>query len=185
MKLVVYGSFNCPYSLLASMRVDHLGELGVADVEWRAVVHDPDVPIQGEPVLGELAALFDRELEEIRGLLRGEETYEATPPAVQPNTTLAVAGFSATTGGDADRLRARLFDALWVRHLDIGDAHVLRGLDCPVPTLSPAAEQWRSEWLGFDRPVVPMLVLPSGTVSRGLGALKRLADFGLDDATTQ
>jgi len=185
MKLVVYGSFNCPYSLLASIRVDHLGELGVADVEWRAVVHDPDVPIQGEPVLGELAALFDRELEEIRGLLRGEETYEATPPAVQPNTTLAVAGFSAMTGDDADRLRARLFDALWVRHLDIGDAHVLRGLDCPVPTLSSAAEQWRSEWLGFDRPVVPMLVLPSGTVSRGLGALKRLADFGLDGATTQ
>jgi len=185
MELVVYGSFNCPYSLLASMRVDRLGELGVADVEWRAVVHDPDIPIQGEPVLGELAALFDRELEEIRGLLRGEETYEATPPAVQPNTTLAVAGFSAMTGDDADRLRARLFDALWVRHLDIGDAHVLRGLVCPVPTLSPTAEQWRSEWLGFDRPVVPMLVLPSGTMSRGLGALKRLADFGLDGATTQ
>jgi 2-hydroxychromene-2-carboxylate isomerase len=185
MKLVVYGSFNCPYSLLASMRVDHLGELGVADVEWRAVVHDPDVPIQGEPVLGELAALFDRELEEIRGLLCGEETYEATPPAVQPNTTLAVAGFSAMTGDDADRLRARLFDALWVRHLDIGDAHVLRGLDCPAPPLTPTAEQWRSEWLAFDRPVVPMLVLPSGTVSRGLGALKRLADFGFDGTTTR
>jgi len=185
MKLVVYGSFNCPYSLLASMRVDHLGELGVADVEWRAVVHDPDIPIQGEPVLGELAALFDREIEEIRGLLRGEETYEATPPHVQPNTTLAVAGFSVMTGDGADRLRARFFDALWVRHLDIGDAHVLRGLDCPAPPLAPVAEQWCSEWLGLDRPVVPMLVLPSGTVSRGLGALKRLADFGLDGATTQ
>ena len=126
MKLVVYGSFNCPYSLLASMREDHLGELGVADVEWRAVVHDPDVPIHGEPVLGELAALFDRELEEIRSLLRGEETFLATPPAVQPNTTLAVAGFPAMTGDNADRLRTRLFDAFWVRHLDIGDALLLR-----------------------------------------------------------
>jgi hypothetical protein len=28
-------------------------------------------------------------------------------------------------------------------------------------------------------------VLPSGIVSRGLGALKRLADFGLDGATAQ
>jgi predicted DsbA family dithiol-disulfide isomerase len=180
MTLVVYGSFNCPYSLLASMRVDRLRESGVADVEWRAVVHDPDVPKQGVRVLGDLAELFDRELDEIRGLLRGEEAYEATPPAVQPNTTLAVAGFSATAGDDADRLRARLFDALWVQDLDIGDAHVLRGLGCPVPPLSPAAEQWRSEWLGFDRPV-----LPSGIVSRGLGALKRLADFGLDGATAQ
>ena len=185
MKLVVYGSFNCPYSLLASRRVDRLVELGVTDVEWRAVVHDPDVPIQGVPVVGELAALFDRELEEIRTLLRNGETYEASSPTVQPNTTLAVAGFSAMTGHGADRLRARLFDALWMRDLDIGDAHVLRGLDCPAPPLTPTAEQWRSEWLGFDRSLVPMLVLPDGTVSRGLGALKRLADFAFGGATTQ
>ena len=185
MKLVVYGSFNCPYSLLASRRVDRLVELGVTDVEWRAVVHDPDVPIQGVPVVGELATLFDREFEEIRGLLRNGESYEATPPTVQPNTTLAVAGFSTMTGGDANRLRAQLFDALWVQGLDIGDANVLRELGCPAPPLSPAAEQWRSEWLGFDRSLVPMLVLPNGTVSRGLGALKRLADFGFDGTTTR
>jgi hypothetical protein len=89
------------------------------------------------------------------------------------------------TGDGADRLRARLFDALWVRDLDIGDAIVLRGLDCPAPALTPTAEQWRSEWLGFDRPVVPMLVLTDGTVSRGLGALKRLADFAFGGTTTQ
>ena len=29
MKLVVYGSFNCPYSLLASMRVDQIGRAHV------------------------------------------------------------------------------------------------------------------------------------------------------------
>ena len=87
MKLVVYGSFNCPYSLLASRRADRLIELGIADVEWRAVVHEPDIALQGEPVVGEMAALFDRELEEIRGLLRSGETYEARPPTVQPNTT--------------------------------------------------------------------------------------------------
>ena len=39
MKLTVYGSFNCPYSFLASLRVERLCGLGVADVEWRAVVH--------------------------------------------------------------------------------------------------------------------------------------------------
>lgn len=34
MKLVVYGSFNCPYSFLASRRVDRLIDLGAAEVEW-------------------------------------------------------------------------------------------------------------------------------------------------------
>src|ERR1035441_9133235 len=97
MKLVVYGSFSCPYSLLASMRVDRLGELGVADVKWRAVVHDPDVPMQGEPVLGELAALFDRELEEIRGLLSGEETYEATTPIDFEPDSLTRSGCGTST----------------------------------------------------------------------------------------
>jgi hypothetical protein len=29
--------------------------------------------------------------------------------------------------------------------------------------------------------MVPMVVLPEGTVSRGLGALKRLADLGADN----
>lgn len=36
---------------------------------------------------------------------------------------------------------------------------------------------WRDEWLSFDRRVVPMLVLPDGYVSRGLGVLGRLADL--------
>jgi hypothetical protein len=66
MKLTVYGSFNCPYSFLANLRVERLSSLGVADVEWPAVGHDPDVPPGGLPVVGELAGMFDRELDEIR-----------------------------------------------------------------------------------------------------------------------
>jgi 2-hydroxychromene-2-carboxylate isomerase len=179
MRLEVYGSFNCPYSLLASRRVDRLLELGVADAEWRAVVHDPDIALEGELVVGELAALLDRELAEIRDLLRSGETYDVKIPLVQPNTTLAVAGFCTTTGNTANRVRAKLFDALWVQGVDIGDAHVLRELGVPTTAPSCIAEKWRTEWVNFDRPLVPMLVLPDGTVSRGLGALKRLADFAL------
>jgi predicted DsbA family dithiol-disulfide isomerase len=185
MRLVVYGSFNCPYSLLANRRVDRLIGLGVVDVEWRAVVHDPDIPLQGEPVIGEVAALLDREFAEIRDLLRSGETYEVRMPIVQPNTTLAVAGFSATTSNTVNRLRVKLFDALWVQGFDISDAYVLRELGIPTPPPSAIEEQWRNEWLGFDRPLVPLLVLPDGTVSRGLGALKRLADFALDGAPVQ
>jgi hypothetical protein len=33
--------------------------------------------------------------------------------------------------------------------------------------------------------MVPMVVLPEGTVSRGLGALKRLADLGVDGGASR
>jgi 2-hydroxychromene-2-carboxylate isomerase len=41
MKFTVFGSFNCPYSFLASPRVERLSCLGVADVDWRAVCARP------------------------------------------------------------------------------------------------------------------------------------------------
>jgi hypothetical protein len=80
MKLTVYGSFN----FLAQLRVERLSSLGVADVEWRTAVHNPDVPSGGLPVVGELAGMFDRELDEIRGLLRVDESYPARRPMVPP-----------------------------------------------------------------------------------------------------
>ena len=180
MRLIVYGSFNCPYSFLASRRVDRLAALGAADVEWRAVVHDPGVPRTGLPVSGDLAEMLDRELDQIGGLLRSGESYPAKRPALQPNTTLAVAGYSATAGGDAARIRAVLFDAFWVKGLDIGDPAVLRELGCAAAPPTATMDRWSSDWLGLDRPMVPMVVLTDGTVSRGLGALKRLADLSPD-----
>lgn len=37
------------------------------------------------------------------------------------------------------------------------------------------AEEWRAAWQAATDPIVPVLVLPDGYVSRGLGALARLA----------
>ena len=37
--LVVYGDFNCPFSALASARVEYLERHGFAAVDWRAVEH--------------------------------------------------------------------------------------------------------------------------------------------------
>jgi hypothetical protein len=39
------------------------------------------------------------------------------------------------------------------------------------------AHRWQLEWMAFEKRMVPLLVLPDGYVSRGLGALKRLADM--------
>ena len=44
------------------------------------------------------------------------------------------------------------------------------------PDESTAAE-WQDEWLALPRPIVPVMVIPDGYVSRGLGALARLAQL--------
>jgi predicted DsbA family dithiol-disulfide isomerase len=179
MRLVVYGDFNCPYSCLASSRIDVLAQRGLADVEWRAVEHDPDIPAPSEPVHGELAAMLDREVGEVRGLLRPGEDFSIRRPSFHPNTAAAIAAFAAAPSGDQHELRRHLFAALWSDDRDIGEPAVVREL-AGTSTGADAerrVEGWRSEWLRLERRVVPMLVLPDGYVSRGLGALARLADL--------
>lgn len=178
MALILYGSFNCPYSYLASLRADRLVQLGKAEgVDWRAVVHDPDVPAGGKPVSGELADMFDRELDEIRGLLLPDEPFPARRPEVQPNTTSAVAGYASTEGDRADGIRQSLFSAFWEKGEDIGDTAVLERMGCPAAAPGERMREWAAEWKGTDRPMVPMMLLADGQVSRGLGALARLAEM--------
>ncbi len=49
MSYVVYGDFNCPYSYLASLRVDEVVRRGAGGIEWRAVEHDPRLAVTGTP----------------------------------------------------------------------------------------------------------------------------------------
>lgn len=46
-------------------------------------------------------------------------------------------------------------------------------------------QQWRDTWLAFERPTVPMMVLPDSTVSRGLGSLERLAGFAVTETDSR
>jgi 2-hydroxychromene-2-carboxylate isomerase len=174
--LIVYGDFNCPYSCLASFRVDALLARGIADVEWRAIEHDPTIPAPSRPVEGELAEMLQREVNEVHGLTRAYEDVPIVVPPIQPNTALAVAAFAAVANDRSRAVRRQLFEALWIRGRDIGDPRVVREIvDDDPATISTLAASWRSAWSELDRRLVPMLVLPDGTVSRGLGALKRLA----------
>jgi 2-hydroxychromene-2-carboxylate isomerase len=177
MHLVIFGSFNCPYSFLASLRVDRLRATGAAQVEWRAVVHEPDVAAEGTPVNGELAEMFDREIDEIRGLLEPGESYPARRPPVQPNTTAAVAGFCVLEDDRADALRVRLFEEYWVNGADIGNPGALDRLGCPSAAPGAKMQAWQTEWSDMERAVVPTMVLPNGKLSRGMGALIRLGDM--------
>jgi len=58
--------------------------------------------------------------------------------------TSAEVGFPALTGANADRLRAELLDALWVRGLDTSEESTLHELRCPPSSPSNTTDRWRS-----------------------------------------
>lgn len=180
MRLVLYGDFNCPYSYLASVRADVLAAAGVATIDWRAVEHDPEITVPTAPPDDDLALMLQREVDEVRGLLREGERLTIRVPPFQPNTAAACSLLAAATGADAHLLRRRIFEALWAHRVDIGTPELLADVtDHASPSADGEARvrRWRQEWHAVERPVVPMLVLPDGYLSRGLGALARLADL--------
>jgi DSBA-like thioredoxin domain-containing protein len=168
--LVVYGDFNCPYSALASARVDVLLGTGDHEIEWRAVQHDADMPEAGLAMEGEARAELEREVEEVLGLLRDGESFALTVPDVRPNTARASRAYAAKPQPD---IRRRLFAWAWGTGEGPED----------LPEDADEAARWQRTWDAFEKKMVPMLVLPDGYVSRGLGALKRLADM-IDDTRT-
>ena len=176
LELIVYGDFNCPFSALASARAGRLERLGRASVDWRAVEHAPDIALAGSDVAGESRIALERELDQIRGLLIEGESDRLTLPTVQPNTNLATAAYASAPAAERPTIRARLFAAHWIDGADLADSDTLARLGVPRTDRSTAA-RWRDDWLALGESVVPVMVLPDGDVSRGLGALARLAQF--------
>lgn len=58
----------------------------MAEVEWRAVEHDQSIPVPSEPVAGALEEVLDREVAEVRGLVRPDEaSFSLRRPTLHPN----------------------------------------------------------------------------------------------------
>lgn len=180
-ELIVYGDFNCPFSALASIRAGNLERLGSARVDWRAVEHAPEIPPTGNDVIGELRSELQRELDQIRSLLTTEESDRLALPTVQSNTEWATAAYAAAPASDRPTLRARLFAAYWREGADLADTTTLARLGASR-TDERTAARWRHEWLALTKPIVPVMILPDGHVSRGLGALARLARLATSDS---
>jgi predicted DsbA family dithiol-disulfide isomerase len=175
--LVVYGDFNCPYSYLASARADVLRSQSRADVEWRAVEHDPAIPRPSRPVDAELASTLGREVEEIRALLRPDERLPIAVPRVHANTASAIETFGATPIRARHELRRRLFAAYWSEAADIGDPSLVSAIAGAFDArASTDTRAWHRAWTSFDEPMVPMLILPSGEALPGIRALAWLGD---------
>lgn len=183
--MVVYGDFNCPYSYLASMRVDSLTERGVA-VQWRAVEHDRSLPRGGTPTEPERARWL-RELDDVAKLAIAGEHPAVAVADMTSNTEAAVAAFAGARTPQLGRLvRARLFEAIWVEHRNLSDpAEVARVLadvgpmarvsQAPSPAGHALVRTWRAEWLSLSQGVVPTMLDADGAVLPGLDALARLA----------
>lgn len=139
MSLIVYADFNCPYSFLASRRVDALQAAGL-DVDWRAVEHDPSIAFTGIRLDDAGRADVERELEQVRALLIPGEEYPAQACGVMPSTRAAVVAYAEAVGaGVADDVRRLLYDAYWLEGRDIGSPEVLR------PMLAPAILRGHSD----------------------------------------
>lgn len=177
-RLVIYGDFNCPFSYLASRRADRLLAQGAFEVEWRAVQHDRAIAVPTPPLDDEVAAMFDRELEQVRGLLADGETLEATRPPGRPNTRAATERFAGEPEGARPQTRRALFRAYWRDGRDLADPAVLAELGPGPGRVDTAlAGRWQEAFDALERPVTPTVVLPDGHPSRGLGGLARLAGY--------
>ena len=174
-RLTIYGDFNCPFSALASVRADVLAAAGGYEVEWRAVQHDTAIPVAGEPVEGDTFAELEAEVVKVRELSADDVHLELTVPPIRSNTAAASAAFAAA-GGDADQVRRRLFVAVWAEGRNVGDPAQLDRLGAAGRD-DAVAGRWQAEFEALPKPITPSVVLPDGYVSRGLGALARLADL--------
>jgi 2-hydroxychromene-2-carboxylate isomerase len=173
--LTIFGDFNCPFSALASVRADVLLAAGGYEVEWRAVQHDTAIPVAGEPVEGDTFTELEAEVAKIRELSADDVRLVLTVPPVRSNTAAASAAFAAA-GDGADEVRRLLFAAVWAEGRNVGDPAELDRLGVAGRD-DAVAGRWQSEFEALPKPITPSLVLPDGYVSRGLGALARLADL--------
>jgi hypothetical protein len=169
--LTIYGDFNCPFSALASAKVDVLLARG-DQIEWRAVQHDTTIPEAGEPLDGDSALALAAE---IATILQQDAAIHLRVPPVRSNTALACAAFAAA-GADGPELRGRFFAAVWEEGRNLGSTAELRRLHAGGHDLA-GARRWQDQFDALSHPMTPTLVLPDGYVSRGLGALARLAEL--------
>ena len=145
MRLIVYGDFNCPRSYLASRRVDTLTAGGIAEVEWRAVEHDPRLSMTGTPA-GDPGR---RELATAAAFVQPGEEFPASVPPLVSNTQAAVSAYAeAVTDRIQDELRRALFGAIWLRGRHLGNAYDVRTVITDI-TRPPQPVR---PWLGVELP---------------------------------
>lgn len=172
--MVVYGDLACPYSALATYRVTWLGATRRARVDLRLVHGRAD--LFTEPASRRRLA---EEVEEVRSLVTAGPVFPIRPPAELPDVTTATARYAEhhRRRDQVRQVRVRLFRALWMQGLDIGDERVLDRLGVTAQPAPEVVRTWQQAWEALEEPVVPMVVLPDGGLHRGRDALDFLLEL--------
>lgn len=196
--ITLYGDLTCPWSYLAARRAALLQADGV-EVDWWMVEHERPTPGRGPSPETRLETTL-RDLDRVsRRLLAGEELPHSLGRSV-PYTRAAVSGYAeAYLAGVGPEARRLLFEAFWLRGVDVGNARVVRALladtirngtpssallrdwgyavdvtGAPVTTEAwRLVRRWRTDWSSSGE-VVPVLLLDSGRRVRGVEAVEWL-----------
>lgn len=186
--VVIYGDFNCPFSALANARATRLAAAGRLQVDWYCVEHDETIGPNETPLTADQATAFRAELDQIADILTPDEPDRFRVPSRRLNTRDLNRIYAATPQADRAALRTALFDAYWVHDRDLTSDRVIdeiidtinSGSSIRHDLLSDDAAKrtvttWQYQWTELSNPIVPTMIIDHGYVSRGLGALARLA----------
>lgn len=198
---VVYGSFSCPWSYLASQRTGLITDISRRPL-WRMIAPESRLPVAGTPLDTAGRQRLQAELAVVAEAQGPGERLPTQPPNFLPNTGPAVAGYAEAVGaGVGDRVRELLFDAYWQSGADIGNPEILRRLlAAPIragrstswplrdfgyavslaggPITNDAyyrIKDWRSGWRSAKGTALPTLV-DGGTTISGEPVLAYLSD---------
>ena len=199
MSLIVYGDFGCPACYLAARRVDALHAAGL-HVDWRAVEHEPRLPVGGRPLDADAQSELGAQLSELEHLLLPGESLPWAAQRFVPKSEAAVSAYAEAYGaGVADDVRRLLFELYWRDGADIGSPAVLRtplagpflrsrtdamplresgyavSVDRGPITRSALVRirTWRADWRELGCPQLP-IVLTGGATLMGIDAVRRL-----------
>lgn len=174
-ELVIYGDFSCPFSALAHRRAMRRAQRDGVDFDWRAIEHAPDVPVDGQLLDEDARGGFAAELTQIRELLTADEADEQHVPTYRLNTARLNTLYASLAPSLRHEFARAVFDAYWRDGRNLNDLAELEAFGAaPNDEGEREARVWQGEWDGFERHIVPMMRLPDGKLSRGLGALMRL-----------
>lgn len=144
-RVVVYGDFTCPWSLLAAGRADRLARLGTS-VDWRAVETGERrrwIPGAAQSRLDDARA----KLAAAQSMLLPGELLPSALGGPLPFTRAAVSAYAeGYAAGRGRRVRELLFSAWWGHQMDLDDPNTLRVLLSRELTDAPSPSAVVREW---------------------------------------